>query len=202
MNKAALFLNGQAPEKFPDLAQFEKIFCTDGAYHYLKRNNIQPDFVIGDFDSMNISDVADGIETIHTPDQNYTDFEKALQIIEEKGFTEVDIYGSSGIEHDHFLGNLTTGIKFKDKLALVFFDDFSIYFFAEKKTVLENYNNRIISLYPFPFTKGITTKGLKYGLNNEDLDLLSRIGTRNTAIDDSVEINYEEGNLLVFIRNE
>ena len=202
MSRAALFLNGQEPAEFPDLSQFEKIFCTDGAFHYLLRNQIQPDFVIGDFDSIEIKDVPEKIETIHTPDQNFTDFEKSLQIIEQKGFEEVYIYGSSGIEHDHFLGNLTTGFKFKDRMVLLFFDDFSTYFFAEKKTRLENYKNRIISLYPFPNTNGITTKGLKYALNHENLNLLNRVGTRNLAVEDCVEIDFESGNLLVFIRRE
>jgi len=133
-------------------------------------------------------------------DQDFTDFEKALQLIKERNFKEVYVYGSSGMEHDHFLGNLSTGLKFKDDLALVFFDDYSYFFFADKSTTLDNYKERIISLYPFPYAKGITTKGLKYPLNNEDLDLTERIGIRNQAIEDQVIIEFKEGNLLVFIK--
>lgn len=200
MNKIALFLNGQAPEKFPDLNQFEKVFCTDGAYRYLKENDIIPDVVSGDFDSVSVEEIPEDIEVIITPDQEFTDFEKALKIIEQKGFKEVYVYGSSGIEHDHFLGNLTTGLKYMDKLNLIFFDDFSCYFFAGKKTILENYKDRTISLYPFPFVNGITTNGLKYVLNNENLDLTQRIGTRNIGMEDKIEIEFKEGNLLIFIK--
>ena len=200
MSKVALFLNGQAPSIFPDLKQFEKVFCTDGAYNYLKNNQIKPDVVSGDFDSIAPEEIPSGIEVIPTPDQNFTDFEKALDIILQKGFKEVYIYGSSGMEHDHFLGNLTTGIKYKNRLTLLFFDDFSYYFFTDKKTVLNDYAGRTISLYPFPVAKGITTKGLMYALNNEDLDLKSRVGTRNIVVSDVVEIKYKEGELLVFIK--
>src|SRR5690606_7337 len=96
---------------------------------------------------------------------------------------------------------LSTGVKYKDRMALLFFDDYSYFFFADKKTVLEGYQNRIISLYPFPEANKITTKGLKYPLIAEDLNMMSRIGIRNTAIEDEVIIEYESGNLLIFIKN-
>lgn len=202
MSKIALFLNGLAPKKLPDLNQFDKIYCTDGAYNYLKKLEVKVDLVSGDFDSIAIDQVEQGVEVIKTMDQNFTDFEKALHIIKEKNFKDVYIYGSSGMEHDHFLGNLSTGLKFKDDLSMIFFDDYSYYFFADKQTVLDNYTDRTISLFPFPYTKGVTTKGLKYSLNNEDLEISKRIGIRNQAIDDKVEIEFKEGNLLIFIKKE
>lgn len=201
MSKIAVFLNGQAPKIFPDLKQFEKAYCTDGAYKYLKNNNIKPDLVCGDFDSFPIDEIPDDIEVVEMQDQNFTDFEKCLELIVLRNYKEVYIYGSSGMEHDHFLGNLTTGLKFKDKLTMLFFDDYSYYFFSDKKCVLEGYNGRIISLYPFPVAKNIVTQGLQYPLNNEDLDLTSRVGTRNTGISDLIEITYEKGNMLIFIKN-
>ena len=200
VNKVALFLNGQAPKIFPDLRQFAKIFCTDGAYHYLRKNHIKPDIVCGDFDSLPIGEISAEIEVIELPNQDYTDFEKALQLIEYMGYNDVYVYGSSGMEHDHFLGNLTSGLKFKNKLKLVFFDDYSYYFFAEKNTELEGYKGRIISLYPFPVTKNITTNGLQYALKSEDLDMSKRIGIRNRAVENEISITYEEGELLIFIQ--
>lgn len=201
MNRVALFLNGLAPKILPELAQFEKIFCTDGAYLYLKENGIKPDVVSGDFDSINVTEIEQGIEIIETPDQNFTDFEKALNLIASYQYKEVFIYGSSGMEHDHFLGNLSSGLKFKDKLNLVFFDDYSFYFFAENQTILEDYMDRIISLYPFPMAEGITTDGLKFSLFNEDLDMTKRVGIRNLAVSNKVSISFKNGNLLVFVHN-
>ncbi len=202
MSRVALFLNGQAPKDFPDFRQFEAVFCTDGAYKYLRENQLIPDVVSGDFDSLSVDDIPEDIEVVETPDQNFTDFEKALQIIHKRNHQEVYIYGSSGIENDHFLGNLSTGLKFKGKLSLVFFDDYSYYFFAEKKTILEGYKNRIISLYPFPVAKSVSTRGLLYILNDEDLDLSKRIGIRNEAVEDEITITYKEGELLLFIKKE
>lgn len=202
MNKVALFLNGQAPKEIPNLAQFSKIYCTDGAYNYLISKGIRPDVVSGDFDSIGPQEVDAGIKVIETPNQDFTDFEKALQILVAEKVDEVFVYGSSGMEHDHFLGNLSTALKYKNQLSLVFFDDYSYYFFAEKETFLDGYQGRIISLYPYPMAKGVQTKGLKYTLNQEDLSIDGRIGIRNKAISDEVEIKFNEGNLLLFIQKE
>lgn len=197
-----LFLNGQTPNALPNLSQYQKVFCTDGAYNYLKDKNIKPDLVAGDFDSYNIGEIPIEIEAIETPDQNYTDFEKILQIIIGRGYKTLDVFGSSGKEHDHYLGNLSTALKYIDEISIQFYDDHSNYFFADKQTIIENFQGHIISLYPFAEAKNITTQGLLYPLNGEDLDLKNRIGLRNVAIENSVSIQFEEGNLLIFIRRD
>lgn len=202
MSRVALFLNGLAPKKIPNLSQFDKIYCTDGAYHYMNALNIQPDVISGDFDSFDRHQIPVGIEVVETPDQEFTDFEKALHLIHSRGHEEVYIYGSSGMEHDHFLGNLSTALQFKKQLTLLFFDDYSYYFFADKTTVLEGYQGRTISLYPYPIAENISTEGLKYPLHNETLDLTKRIGIRNQAIEQRVEISFDQGNLLLFVMNQ
>lgn len=199
MNKVLLFLNGEVPTILPDTSNYEMIFCTDGAFRYLKNLNIKPDVISGDFDSLELKDFPTDIEIITTPDQNDTDFVKILTIIQEKGFTNIDVFGASGRQQDHFLGNLNAAFRFKNELNIVFYDNYSSYFFAEKYTELEGYFGRTISLIPFPECKNITTKGLEFPLNKEDLNLLSRIGTRNKSIDDKVTIEFESGDLVIFI---
>ena len=202
MNKALLFLNGEVPTTIPDTTNYKTIFCTDGAFRYLQKLNIQPDIISGDFDSFEISQFPPEIEIISTPDQNDTDFAKALTIIKNKGFSHVDVFGASGRQQDHFIGNLNAAYRFKSQLNITFYDNYSKYFFAENSTKLEGYFGRTISLIPFPECKNIVTNGLEYPLNNEDLNLLSRIGTRNKANQDFVTIEYTDGALVLFIMDE
>lgn len=224
MKKALLFINGEPPKTLPDLSGYDLIACSDGAFHYLKEKNFPLEklsFISGDFDSHCHSelevyteqsrseesetlrqaqrDKTYKFEIIETPDQNKTDFHKALEIIFEKGFENIDIFGASGGEQDHFLGNLSTAFFFKDRLNITFFDDFSSYFFIPKKFSLHNVKGKMISLLPFPVAKNIETKGLKWALNNENLVLGKRIGTRNVAENDDVFIEYQEGDLLIFV---
>ncbi|SFI99107.1 thiamine pyrophosphokinase [Kaistella treverensis] len=200
--KALLFINGMPPQILPALEAYFLIACTDGAFHYLKNKNFpleKLDFISGDFDSHSGNDENIYQEKfIYTPDQDKTDFEKALEILMQRGAPEVDVYGGSGGEMDHFLGNLTVAFKAKDALKITFFDEFGTYFFSPKNLVLENVQHCKISLYPFPFTENVTSVGLNWPLKKENLNLTSRIGTRNFAVEDHVKITFENGDLLVF----
>ena len=202
---ALLFINGEPPKDLPEIDGYDLICCSDGAFRYLKEKNFpmeKLDFVYGDFDSHTIADDELYREKfIFTPDQDKTDFEKSLEILRKKGIKKVDVYGASGGEMDHFLGNLTVGFKFKDDLELTFYDNFSRYFFSPKKLVLENVKGKMISLYPFPIAENIITAGLNWPLNKESLSITSRIGTRNFASDEKVTIEFEKGELIVFVEN-
>lgn len=204
--KALLFINGVPPNAFPDLESYALIACSDGAFHYLKEKGFpldQLDFISGDFDSHAGTDENVYQEKfIYTPDQDKTDFEKSLEIIQKSGFKNIDVYGGSGGEMDHFLGNLTVAFKFKEDLKITFFDEYSKYFFAPNNLVLNEVKNMLISLYPFPSATNVTTTGLNWSLQNETLDITNRIGTRNFAKEDEVTIEFEKGNLVVFIGNK
>ncbi|WP_415328594.1 thiamine diphosphokinase [Chryseobacterium sp. MMS23-Vi53] len=202
-DKALLFINGDAPKSFPIPDEYGLIACTDGAFHYLKNMNFpldKLDFISGDFDSHSGKDENIYDEKfIYTPDQDKTDFHKALEIILEKGFSKVDVFGGSGGEQDHFLGNLTVAFGCKDQLNIKFYDEFSEYYFVPKNFSLKGVKDKMISLYPFPAVENITTNGLNWPLTKGSLSITSRIGTRNFAIDDEVSIEYEKGDLLIFI---
>ncbi|WP_240475194.1 thiamine diphosphokinase [Neotamlana sedimentorum] len=199
MKKAFLLINGEPPKTFPDLSEYDVVCATDGGYKHLLAHKITPHFISGDFDSLN--NLPQDIEVIHTPDQDFTDFDKVLKILKERGFTHIDVYGASGQEQDHFLGNLSTAVQWNNDFNLMFFDNYGYYFLADKYKKINNCKNKIVSLVPVFEVDGVTTKGLMYPLNNESLIFGKRIGTRNIAIEDSVEIMHESGHLFVFIND-
>lgn len=203
--KALLFINGVPPKKLPELDDQTLVACTDGAFHYLKKLQFpleKLDFISGDFDSHTGKDelIYDD-KFIFTPDQDKTDFCKVLEILVEKNITEVAVYGGSGGEMDHFLGNLTVALSFKSHLKITFYDEFSMYFFAPNHLTLSRVQNKMISLYPFPFSKKTSASGLQWPLNEENLSLENKISTRNRAIADVVTITFKEGHLIVFIHH-
>lgn len=204
MSKTALlFINGTPPKNLPNTEGYAIIACTDGAFHYLKEKNFsldKLDFISGDFDSH--SGIDENIyheKFIFTPDQNFTDFQKALDILKSKGIKKIDVYGGSGGEQDHFLGNLHVAFLFKDLMEITFYDEFSSYFFIPKYFEINNVEEKMISLLPFPKVENLVTDGLNWELKNEDLEITKRIGTRNFATKSTVKISYSDGDLLVFI---
>ena len=206
IDRALLFINGILPKNLPNIEGYSLIACSDGAFNYLKEKGFpldKLDFISGDFDSHSGMDENIYQEKfIFTPDQDKTDFEKSLEIIKEKGFKTIDVYGGSGGEMDHFLGNLTVAFKFKKDLELTFYDDHARYFFAPNQLVLKKVKNRLVSLYPFPEAENVSTQGLNWSLTKETLDITTRIGTRNFAKEDEVTIQFESGNLIVFLGNK
>ena len=203
MKTALLFINGTPPKNLPNTEGYAIIACTDGAFHYLKEKNFtlaQLDFISGDFDSH--SGIDENIyheKFIFTPDQNFTDFQKALDILKSKGIKKIDVYGGSGGEQDHFLGNLHVAFLFKDLMEITFYDEFSSYFFIPKDFEINNVEGKMVSLLPFPKVENLVTDGLNWELKNEDLEITKRIGTRNFATKSTVKISYSDGDLLVFI---
>ncbi|PQJ75983.1 thiamine diphosphokinase [Polaribacter gangjinensis] len=199
IQRVFLLLNGEVPISFPNIANYSLICATDNAYKELQKRNIKPDFISGDFDDD--FQIPKDIEVIRTPNQDFTDFDKILQILVDKGYKNIDVYGASGKEQDHFLGNLHTAICFKNRLEITFFDNYGTYFLAKKNTNITNCLHKIISLVPLPKATNICTSGLQYPLHNEDLLFGKRIGTRNKAIENEVSISFEEGELVVFIND-
>lgn len=203
--KILLFINGEPPKKIPDIKEFDKIICTDGAFHYLKEKGFpleKLDLITGDFDSYLIENQDFNKDKfIHTPDQNFTDFHKVLEIIVKIGGKEISVYGASGREQDHFLGNLHTAYLFINQLNIKFFDEYSSYFFINNEFELSGVHGKMISLMPFPVAEGIFTKGLHWELSGETLSLAEKVGTRNRADKDIISVKYERGAMLLFVEN-
>ncbi|HAY3562851.1 TPA: thiamine diphosphokinase [Elizabethkingia meningoseptica] len=200
--KALLFINGEPPKNIPEISQYDLIACTDGAIHYLKEKKFpleKLDFISGDFDSYKQSETELSAKLIHTPDQNKTDFHKALEIIIEEGIYDVDVYGGSGGEQDHYLGNLTVAYLFRNKIKITFYDEYSRYFFIPEEFEIRNVLGKMISLVPYPVAENVVTKGLNWPLFGEELSMTGRIGTRNFAVEDTFTCSYTEGAILVFI---
>ncbi|MCF6776193.1 thiamine diphosphokinase [Thiotrichales bacterium 19X7-9] len=210
VTEAIVILDGEIDRAFIDsqLSGYDKplIICTDGAYlhvkalpHILKKLNV----VIGDFDSINKNEIIDQhIDVIHNPDQNSTDFDKALAYLYDQGIKKIIVYGASGLSSDHFLGNLSTALLWKDKLELEFRDRYGVFFFIHSGVELKGIKEQKVSVIPFFEVNNIYYEGLQYPLNGESLVFGKRIGTRNLAVSDSVIIRYDSGNVLVYVENK
>ncbi|AGW86359.1 Thiamine Pyrophosphokinase [Blattabacterium sp. (Nauphoeta cinerea)] len=203
--EVGLFLNGEIPpfleEKF---SFYKKIFAVDGAFYYLNTFGVSVDYIIGDFDSLLKKDILNiplKTRILKTYDQRYTDFDKALNIVYDKGFLNINVWGANGVEQDHFLGNLSTALKYKDKLSIIFHDKYHSYFFSDKKTYFYQKKNKKVSLFPFPKVEGLYTYGLRYSIKKGLLKIGKNIGIRNEAYNynQKIEIHYKNGELLIFI---
>ncbi|NRB10563.1 MAG: thiamine diphosphokinase [Rickettsiaceae bacterium] len=198
--KANLILNGNIdlPLIKTALNNATDIYAADGAFDKIVSLNLPIKAILGDLDSL--KEKPNNIEIIELLDQNFTDFEKSLKYLQTH-YQEIDVYGASGREQDHFCGNLHVAKKHILNSKITFFDEHQYYFLINSSATLNVPINSMISIVPFPTLENITTRGLQYPLNNENLALGNRIGTRNVATENVVTIEFQQGTAIIFVSN-
>jgi thiamine pyrophosphokinase len=187
------------------------IIVLDGAIKRVLDLGIKIDVLLGDFDGVtsgrnevDFDEIRAGqypIEIVHTPDQNYTDLEKAFLFLIQRGHTAANIIWATGRRTDHTITNLTSIVRYKSKLQLVIIDDYStIYPLLPTPNRFEKWFTKgtPLSLIPVGNASGIFTQNMLYPLENDTLMLGYRSGSSNEVAEDGfVKITYETGDLLL-----
>jgi thiamine pyrophosphokinase len=188
---------GRAQKDKPDLIIEIGTFKGGGALYFADLLNI---IGKGEVHTINIIEDVDDLQVINNPRiKRFTEGYQNYDINLARGFEKVLVLGSTGGQHDHFLGNLNAAFKFREQLSIKFFDQSQYFFLSHVKQKIVTKPGKVISLIPFPQAQGITLSGLQYLLNNESLSLVERIGTRNIAVSDTPSIHFESGALWIFV---
>uniref|UniRef100_A0A0R3S398 Thiamine diphosphokinase n=1 Tax=Elaeophora elaphi TaxID=1147741 RepID=A0A0R3S398_9BILA len=182
--------------------------CTDGAANFImllvkNENCVKPDLISGDFDS--ITTVArqffeSEVEIVETPDQDYTDMCKALQIIAERmrnkklSISKVIVLGGLCGRFDHVLSSLNSLLRF-DSCETIIIDGVNLVtILREGSTSLEFTGGQHLltgkcGVIPFVQRETVvSSSGLKWNLDNTELAFGKLISTSNEMVSDTVAI--------------
>ncbi len=180
-----------------------------GAAHLVSLG-VRPDFVTGDFDSLpettRTALAAQGARIVPTPDQNYTDLDKALTFaIATFGAKDVQIWAATGGRIDHAYSVLSAVLKHgrgPNAPEMHLCDEYG----ETCPVPLEGVRlhgadlpGRILSLITLGKVTAITTTGVEWPLDNETLAPGVRDGTLNHITNEIVTVSYESGDLLLFV---
>jgi thiamine pyrophosphokinase len=202
---SVIFLNGKLPcrkiiEHYIDKNSY--IVCADGGANKVRKYRILPKIILGDLDSINNETkkyfTKKNIEIRKIEDQDTTDFEKSLLYCIENDLRKCLIFGAISSRSDHTLNNFSILKKYYKSLDLKIIDNRYEIFFINNNVSFDYRNNKTLSIMAMPYAKGITTNGLKYPLNNEDLEFGVREGTLNESVSDKITIQLSGGDLLLF----
>ncbi len=203
--RAAIFLNGTNPPLKlirGSLRRCSLIIGADGGANLLYRKNIKPDIIIGDMDSISSEAVdfftAQRVKLLRIREQETTDFEKCLNFCVKNKIPAADVFGSLSMRPDHMLNNFSVMKRYSRKMQISLVSDEFEVFFAPKHLKFSYRIHETVSLLGMPVAKCVTTSGLRYKLNCEDLEFGKREGSLNEAVSDSVEISHSGGHLLLF----
>ena len=175
------------------------IIAADGGYTHLRKYNVVPDIVIGDFDSLGY--IPDDIDIIKLPvEKDITDMLAAVNVGIEKGYSSFYIFGGCGGRIDHTLSNLQLITSIAEKGMKVILKDQNTVITAihNGKITLDKSNKGYISVISHSdVSTGVTIKGLKYPLENDELTNRFPLGVSNAFKGDEAEISVENGTLLI-----
>lgn len=202
---ALIIANGEAcsEELLGQLLEWSPfVVVLDHAIYRVLDLGIKIDVWMGDFDQDHdfeeIRARQEPLEIIATPDQEKTDLEKAIDFLIDRGFPAANIVWATGRRADHAITNITNMVRYKERIRLVMFDDYSKIF--PLSDVFEKWYvaGTPISLIPVGAVNGIVTSGLKYNLHNETLTMGYRTGNSNEVVTDGlVRISSADGDLLI-----
>lgn len=177
----------------------QKILAADGAAENLIKIGLIPDYIIGDFDSIDINLLKNFPKDnlIEIEEQDTNDFEKNLKFAKSKGYKNILIVGIHGGDYEHSLINWSVLSRYSKILNLTIYENNRFGFCIDNSFELQTDIGEKISLIPIKKTK-IVTEGLNWNLNNEILELGLRDGLHNIATLEHVKVKIEYGEIFVF----
>ena len=173
------------------------VIAADGGLTKLK--NMEPNIVVGDFDSLGFIPKGDNVVTLPVK-KDVTDMQYAVELGIEKGYKTFVLYGGTGGRPDHTFANYAL-LCFLAKNGLQGYligDNFVVTALHNSSIKLPNHKNGTVSVFSVDgCAKGVTIKGLEYTLDNAQLQFDTPLGVSNAFIGSKNEITVNDGTLLI-----
>jgi len=200
--KTVILANGNYPTHpvpLEHLREADLIVCCDGAAEKLVAHGLEPGIITGDLDSVS-SALKQRYEKILVPDadQETNDLTKAVKWCVANGIEEVVILGATGIREDHTLGNISLLADYSKRLNASIVTDTGSFRVYDRSVTISSHPGQQVSLFSIDPGLAVTSAGLLYPLNGLKLSSWWR-GTLNEAAGESFRLEFENGQLMVFV---
>ena len=176
------------------------IIAADGGYDHLKKINIKPDILLGDFDSIESVPEDEQKKIKFDTQKDFTDLYAAIQIGIKSNCKIFHIYGALGKRFDHSLANIQL-------LAYLSQNKFQAFLHHKKKLITAITNTKIsfgknkigvISIFSYTNKSyGVNITNLKYELKNAVLSNTFPLGISNEFINKKSFVSVTKGTLVI-----
>jgi len=206
---ALIVIGGDRPDPRA-LAHFPNdvtVICADSGLDHALSLGLTPDIFLGDMDSVSSTALHTSQQETwkvitYDPLKDQTDTELALQYACTQNFTDITLLWGSGDRIDHVLGVLAA--LSHESLSSV--RNLVAWIGTDRVEVMHgprSYHDEVtvgstVSLMPLgPSVIGVSTNGLQWNLNHEDLAPQSARGVSNIAHQTNINIEIETGVLAI-----
>lgn len=190
----------------------DMVIAVDGGLSYCGVMEVEPDLIIGDFDSVNEQELQ-AVEILKqqipdrviqlSPQKDDTDMLAALKLGLERGYRDFRLYAATGGRLDHTIANLQCLLYLKNRDARGYICDGTGMIFVMKDEEVRFKKNMEGYLSLFAMNreaKGVTIQGMKYPLEQAVITNDFPVGISNEFIGEEALVRVEEGELLGIIQ--
>lgn len=194
-----------------DIMEEDYVIAVDGGLEYAALLGVEPDVIIGDFDSVS-AEYGKAVEQIResAPEKvitlptskDDTDTLAAIKHGLSLGYERFLLYAAGGGRMEHTLANIQCLLYLKEHGATGYLMDgggMTLVLRNEKVAYRENLEGYISILSLTRESKGVTVKGLKYELDNATITNAYPLGISNEFIGEMASVEVTDGDLLVVV---
>ncbi len=181
------------------------IIAADAGMNYCKRDNIIPDVIIGDFDSLGCIPEAENVITLPV-EKDDTDTSFAVKYAMEKGYKKFVIFGATGGKRqDHTFANIAL-LGYISKTGGVGFlvsEDYTITAITDSKITFSHNLKGDISVFSFDtVSEGVTETGLYYNFSNATVENTLITGVSNSFTGKESSVSVKKGTLIIYFQGK
>lgn len=188
------------------------ILAVDRGLKFCMEEQIVPDCILGDFDSLPaeiLEHYKSGsripIRTFN-PVKDATDTCIALEEAVERGSTEIAILGATGTRLDHMLASIQILLRaWKRGVPAYILDSHNFLTIPVGNTLelaKDSQFGKYTSFFPLRGTvEGLTLEGFKYPLDNYTLKDWEGLGVSNEIVDEKAHVSWRDG-ILVMVQSK
>ena len=206
--KACIITGGELSEKF--LADYldkhpsELRIVVDGALEITHGLGVKPDFIVGDFDTVNqelLEHYEKDIILRHPPEKDQTDTELAIETALNSGCNHLVFFGATGSRLDHSLGNIfLLENLLKQGVEAEILNENNRLYLKNQDFVLKRKEAQgdFVSLLPLTETvENVTLSGFKYPVENLTFYREKTLGISNEITEEEARAEFSQGIFIV-----
>lgn len=180
------------------------VIAVDGGLEYCREANLEPDLIIGDFDSLGYCPQQGNVIKLNTKKDD-TDMLSALKEGLKKDYDIFYILCGTGGRFDHTLANiqLLAFLAEKKKKGYLFDKENVTTSICDDCIEFSKVDKGYISVFSYSkISEGVCLEGLMYPLNNAVLSNTYPLGVSNEFTGKESKVSVERGTLIVVFQKE
>lgn len=207
MKRIVILANGDFPSSTTTLDilhNAEIIICCDGAAERLSKYGMEPNFIVGDMDSLSEKYQKKYKSLLYcSTDQETNDLTKAFNLVRTLSPCEIHILGATGKREDHTLSNASLLLDYAKQLIcpIDIVTDYGRFSAIYDTSTFDVAIGTQISIFSFDPTIKIKSAGLKYPTDNVIFDSLWK-ASLNEASESTITLTLSHPcGILLFFAN-